>query len=219
MAIFRRITDMLTANVNELVERIEDPEALLRQAVREMEAAVEQTMSAAARSIASERLLSRQVAEHRRQSAALLDTARGAVARQDDSLARSLLADRRRHDDLAAALDDQLTAARTQNARLRRQLDALRLRLAEARQTMHLHVARNRAAAAQRHLATDAFRLDVSDDAFSRFDRLRERIDRTAEESQAWLELAGACPAGEDAAETAVERELATLKQEFAATT
>lgn len=219
MPIFRRITDVLTANVNDLIERIADPEALLRQAAREMEAAVEQTMSAAARSIAGERLLSRQIAVHRRQSAALHDAARSAVAHHDDSHARALLADRRRHDDLAAALDDQLVAARTQNARLRRQLDALRLRLSEARQSMHLHIARNCAAAAQRQLATDAFRVDVTSDAFSRFDRLRERIDRTEEESRAWLELSGACDQGADAAESAVEQELAALKQEFAATT
>jgi hypothetical protein len=38
MAIFRRITDMLTANVNDLIERIEDPESLLRQAVRQQNA-------------------------------------------------------------------------------------------------------------------------------------------------------------------------------------
>jgi phage shock protein A len=217
MPIFRRIADMLSANLNDLIERIEDPEALLRQAVREMESAVEQTMNAAARSIASERLLSRQIDEHRRQSAALIERAREAVLRQDDARARILLADRRRHDDLAAALEDQLKLTRSQNARLRRQLDALRLRLAEARQTMDLHIARNRAATAQRRFATDTFRLNVSSDAFQRFDRLRERIDRTEAESQAWLELVGEYETGDEVAVGAIDIELAALKAELAA--
>jgi phage shock protein A len=191
MPIFRRIADMLSANVNDLIERIEDPESLLRQAVREMEAAVEQTMNAAARSIASERLLTRQIEDHRKQSTDLLNRAREAVARRDDPRARLLLSERRRRDELAAALDDQLTTARTQNARLRRQLDALRIRLSEARQTLHLHIARNRAARAQRQVAADALHVNGSTDAVQRFDRLCARIDRTEAESQAYLELAG----------------------------
>jgi len=215
MPLFRRITDILTANVNDLVDRFEDPESLLRQAVREMESAVEQTMNAAARSIASERLLSRQIDEHRQHSSALRNRAREAVATGDEARARTLLADRRRHDDLAAALNDQLNAARSQNARLRRQLDALRLRLAEARQAMHLHIARNRAAEAQRALAVDTYRSNSPANAFDRFDRLRDRIDRADAESQAWLELAGESLADDDAGDAAIECELAALKAEL----
>src|SRR5262245_25190156 len=114
MPIFRRVADMLSANLNDLIERFEDPESLLRQAVREMEAAVDQTMAAAARSIASERLLSRQIDEHRRHSELLHARARDAVARQDDAGARSLLAERRRHDDLAVVLEDQLSQIQKQ---------------------------------------------------------------------------------------------------------
>ena len=214
MAIFRRIADMLSANLNDLIERIEDPEALLRQAVREMESAVEQTMSAAAKSIASERLLTRQVEDYRRQSAVLLERAKDAVAQQDDRGARELLAERRRYEQLAGALDDQLVSTRAQNSRLRRQLDALRLRLAEARQTMHVHIARNRASRAQRELATDAWQLHCGDAAFERFDRLCGRIERSDAETEAYLELAGAGAGRFNAAETEVDAELAALKEQ-----
>jgi len=206
---------MLTANVNDLIDRIEDPESLLRHAVREMESAVDQTMNAPARSIASERLLTRQVDEQRRQSAALHARAREAVTRQDDARARALLADRRRHDDLAAALDDQLNTVRSQNARLRRRLDALRLRLAEVRQSMHLHIARNRAANAQRTLASDAYRMNGCAGPVDRFDRLRDRIDRAEAESEAWLELAGESNSDNEAGDAAIELQLAELKAEL----
>ena len=215
MAIFRRIADMLSANLNDLIERIEDPEALLRQAVREMEEAVEQTMSAAARSIASERLLTRQLEEHRLRSAELLERARELVCQQDDVGARRLLEDRRRSDKLAAALEDHLAAAREQNARLRRQLDALRLRLAEARQTMHVQIARNRAAAAQRQFSADALQLNCGAGAFERFDRLRERIDRKDAETEAYLELSGAGIGSIDGGAGEVDAELAALKEQI----
>lgn len=215
MPIFRRITDILTANVNDLVDRFEDPESLLRQAVREMESAIEQTMTATAQSIASERLLSRQVEDHRRQGTAPRERAREAVARGDEAYARTLLADRHRHEELAAALHDQLEAARTQNARLRRQLDALRLRLAEARQAMHLHIARNRAAEAQRSLAADSYRLNLQTSPFDRFDRLRDRIDRKDAESQAWLELAGEPFTDDESVNSVIDQELAALKAEL----
>jgi len=217
MPLFQRITDMLTANVNDLIDRIEDPEALLRQAVREMESAVDQTMNAAARSIASERLLARQVDEQRRQSAALHVRALEAVTRQDDTRARAALADRRRHDDLAAALEDQLTAVRSHNARLRRRLDPLRLRLAEVRQSMHLHIARNRAAQSQRTLALNAYATHVGTGPVDRFDRLRERIDRVEAESEAWLELAGESQTDDEIADAAIELQLAELKAELTA--
>lgn len=214
MPIFRRIADILSANVNDLIDRFEDPESMLRQAVREMEEAVEQTMSAAAKSIASERLLVKQLEEQHRQSELQQAQAKAAVSRRDDAAARLALAARARHDKLAAALADQLTAAQAQNARLRRQLDALRVRLAEARQTMHVYIARNRAALAQKQLAADTLRVDCTSDAFHRFNHLCGRIERTEAESQAYLELTGDPGLDSSAEDTELELQLAALKRE-----
>lgn len=216
MPIFRRIADILSANVNDLIDRFEDPEAMLRQAVREMEEGVEQTMSAAAKSIAGERLLAKQLEEQRRQGEQQQSRARAAVTRHDDAAARLALAARARHDKLAAALADQLAAARTQNARLRRQLDALRVRLAEARQTMHVYIARNRAAQAQRQVAADALHVDGTSEPFHRFHHLCGRIERTEAESQAYFELTGDLEADFETGDADLELELAALKREAA---
>lgn len=210
---------MLSANLNDLIERFEDPESLLRQAVREMEAAINQTMAAAARSIASERLLARQIEEHRRHSDLLHARARDAVTRHDDAGARSLLAERRRHDDLAAVLEEQLSEIQKQNTRLRRRLDGLRARLSEARQTMHLHIARNRAARAQRAFAIDSYEINCGTDAWQRFDRLRDRINRADAESLAYLELTGDYAADDSTTEARIDADLAALKQQLTAAT
>jgi phage shock protein A len=218
MPLFRRIADILSANLNELVDRFEDPETMLRQAVREMETAVEQTMDAAAKSIASERLLVRQLDEHRRASERCFERARGAVGQGDDDAARAALAAKAGHDKLAVALEDQIAAARRHNARLRRQLDALRVRVAEARQTMHLLIARNRAARTQRQFAIDTECLHAGSNALHRFNHYCGRIERTEAEAHAWVELIGDDTFDPAAADADVELQLAALKQERSGT-
>ena len=35
--LFRRINDIITANINDLIDRVEDPELMIKQMIREME--------------------------------------------------------------------------------------------------------------------------------------------------------------------------------------
>ncbi|MBI3863236.1 MAG: PspA/IM30 family protein, partial [Planctomycetia bacterium] len=138
MGIFKRVGDIVTANLNDMVERFESPETMLRQAIREMDAAVARQMESAARVIADERLIDNELARHRRESAELYDRAREAVSRHDDEAARRPLARRQEHEKLIAALADQQASVRTTGAKLRRQLDAMRVRRAEAERTLHV---------------------------------------------------------------------------------
>jgi phage shock protein A len=64
MRLFRRIGDIVAANLNDLVDRFEDPEVMLKQALSEMETMIEDATAAAARAIAGERLLARDLASH-----------------------------------------------------------------------------------------------------------------------------------------------------------
>ena len=49
MRVFRRVTDILSASLNDLIDKFEDPEKMLRQAIREMEESVADAMEGAAR--------------------------------------------------------------------------------------------------------------------------------------------------------------------------
>jgi phage shock protein A len=68
MRLFRRVGDIIAANLNELVDRFEDPEVMLKQAIREMETMIEVATGAAARAIAGERLLARDLSNHQEKS-------------------------------------------------------------------------------------------------------------------------------------------------------
>src|SRR5580704_7682584 len=100
MGVFRRVSDIISANLNDMVEKLESPEAMLRQAIREMDAAVAQTMEGAAQVIADVRLLETQIADCRQESAELERRAREALQGGDDDAARRALGRRHEHEKL-----------------------------------------------------------------------------------------------------------------------
>jgi phage shock protein A len=214
MGIFRRVNDIISANLNDLIERFEDPEAMLRQAVREMDGLIATTSAAAARSIASERLLATELAAQRDRSIAWRQRAEAAVRAGDDDLARKALVRRREHEHLAQALEEQIAAADSANARLRRQIAAMHARRAEASRKLATLTARRTAADARRYARSAPSQLD----AFARFERLSDKVELAEAEAEALAELE---PGGDDswfdeldAAEDqrAIDAELASLK-------
>lgn len=215
MRIFRRITDIITANLTEMIERFENPEIMLRQAVREIDDALRDTMDRAARVIAQEKLLARQLVDHERQSAAWQERARQAVARNDDPAARHAIARKREHERMAAALTNQVVSTQEAAVRMRGQVESLKAVHADARGRLTVLSARQRVAETQRQLARFATSDCGTLAAFTQFERWSERIERDEAESEALLELAGR--GGDHAFATdeaqQIELELDALKQ------
>ncbi|HVC98244.1 MAG TPA: PspA/IM30 family protein [Pirellulales bacterium] len=58
-----RLTDILSANLSDLIERYEDPELLLKQAVREMDESIRAALQDAVKVVAHEKILARQLAD------------------------------------------------------------------------------------------------------------------------------------------------------------
>lgn len=192
MGIFKRVGDIVSANLNNMAERFESPETMLRQAIREMDAAVTKQMESAARVIADERLVESELSRCREKSAELHSRAREAVTRSDDGAARRWLSQRQEHEQLITALDDQLATVRSTGTKLRRQLDAMRIRRREAERTLHVLIARDRATAARRQMASAEHHGAADARGFARFDRLRKKVERTEAETDALLELEAA---------------------------
>src|ERR1044071_3475818 len=133
MKLLKRMSTLVTANLNDLIDQCEDPEKMLKQAVRDMETALGQLMDGAARAIAHHKLLSRQLGEQREAVDQATTQAEAAVARGDDESARSYLRRPAEHRHMPDALSRQVWAAAAPPQRLRRQVTAMRIKLAEAR--------------------------------------------------------------------------------------
>jgi phage shock protein A len=227
MGIFRRFTDILSANLNDLIDRFEDPEKALRQAIREMDDAVAAAMNSAAKTIAGERLAARRLAEHRQQAEVWLARARQAIHEGDEPLARRALVRKSEHDRLIDALADQQAALEQAGGKLRRQIDGMRARVAEANRKLTTLSARKRAADAQRAVyavgASGRGPSGRGTAAFSKFDRLCDRVESAEAEAEAWVDLTGQLDgdAGQWFADTdaRIEKQLQTLRDEAAAAT
>ena len=214
MTLFRRISDILTANLNDLVDRFEDPEKMLRQAVREMDDAIDAATMAAARSIAGEKLLEKQIDSGRAQVARWRRAAEAAVAAGDDERARRALTRRRQQGRLIELLEEQLAAAHELSARWRRRIDAMKHKRADAgRRLIDLAASQNVAQLDLRHAHTFS---RATSPVFYRFGRLRERVERALAEAEVLLEIADDHDQSgdrDDLESDAIEVELLELKQ------
>jgi phage shock protein A len=190
MGLFKRIGDILSANLNEMTEQFEDPEMMLKQAIREMEASIAEATKETAKAMAGQKLLAKELANNSTQANLWQERAQKAIESGDDDFARKALGRKLEHDKLVAALSDQSAAADDATKTLRRQLDGMKAKLAEAKRSLSTLSARKKAADFNKKLATSTAEVFATDDnAFAQFDRLRERVEHAEAEAEALAEL------------------------------
>lgn len=193
MGVFKRISDIISANLSELTEGFEEPELMLKQAVREMEETIAEVTSQTAKAMANATTLSRELERNRNLHEQWQGRAEKAVEEGNDELARKALARKNEHEKLVAALKEQLQAAEEASASLRCQLAAMKAKLAEAKRNLATLSARKRAADFRKKMASQpiAAAADVDDSAFAKFDRMKAKVEQAEAEAAAFAELRG----------------------------
>src|SRR6516162_2821533 len=189
MRLFQRIGDIIAANLNELVDRFEDPEVMLKQAIREMESMIEGVTAGAARAIAGERLLARDLSDQERKGARWRETAEEAVAHGDDDLACQAIVRAHEHDAMARALLEQRTSAELSAQALRSQVAAMRAKLAEARRKLASLSARRQVTETSRVCHGLAGASLGGENGFRRFEKMHRQIEEAEAQAQALGEL------------------------------
>jgi phage shock protein A len=152
MCFLCRISDLISSNLHSLLDRLENPELMIAQVIRELEEGLAVARRYAAGAIAAERRLARELEQNRAESARWKQRAREALAAGREDLARQALVRKKEHDDLARGLEAHYAAALEASATIRDSLRALEARLAEARRKQRTIVARHRAAQARLEL-------------------------------------------------------------------
>ncbi len=221
MGLFQRIGDIISANFNDMVEQFEDPEAMLKQAVREMETAIGEAKQEVVQTMASEKMVRKNRADNERQVQEWQQRAEKAVLSGDEALARKALVRKQEYEKVAAALRDQESAVSETSQTLRRQLEAMQAKLAEAKRKVGTLAARKKAAEVRSRLVTGTAQAQLDTEAFEKFERLREKVERAEAEADALRELEGSLPAtpalepeapGQD---LSVDAELAALRKKL----
>lgn len=222
MGIFKRISDIVSANLNDLVEDFEDPERMLKQVIREMEESISEVTRQTAKAMANEKTLSRELERNRQQVEQWQGRAKAAVESDDDELARKALSRKNEYAKVVTALEDQIESAHGASVTLKHQLDAMKAKLAEGKRNLATLSARKRAAdfrGRMEAVATGAT-TDVDENAFSKFERMKAKVEQAEAAAEAMSELrgetAGDSLGDDDAVEDVdVAAELAELKKEL----
>ena len=146
MSLLDRVSTLLRANLNDLVEKAEDPERLLKQIVLDMENQLLQVKTQVAIAIADEHLLAKKRTEHEQQAAEWRRKAELAVQKRNDNLARAALERALSHDQLMAGFAAQAEDQKAEADNLRQALRKLDQKLSETRAHCEMLVAEHRRA-------------------------------------------------------------------------
>jgi phage shock protein A len=176
MSLLERVGTLLRANLNDLIDKAEDPEKLLKQLVLDMENQLMQVKTQVAIAIADEHLLSKKRKEHEDAEAEWKRKAELAVRKNDDGLARAALERSLSSKHMAAGFVQQLEDQKTEVETLKNALRHLEQKLQETRSRCDLLIAEHRRARVVGRAQTAREAMDKSDRATS-LDRMKSRID------------------------------------------
>ena len=187
MALLDRVSTLLRANLNDLVEKAEDPERMLKQIVLDMENQLLQVKTQVAIAIADHHLLEKKGAEHQGQAAEWRRKAELAVAKNQDDMARGALERALSHDQLASGFSLQVEDQKHEADNLRQALRKLEQKLSETRAHCEMLVAEHRRAKIVGR-ATKA-RQTVGNDQEHTLGRMRSKVHVHSAENQAAQEI------------------------------
>ncbi len=146
MSLLDRVSTLLRANLNDLVEKAEDPERMLKQVVLDMENQLLQVKTQVAIAIADQHLLEKKRAEQETQAAEWRRKAELAVAKNQDDLARAALERSLSHNALMKGFAEQAEDQKHEADNLRQALRKLDQKLNETRAHCEMLVAEHRRA-------------------------------------------------------------------------
>jgi phage shock protein A len=190
MALLERVTMLVRANLNEMIDKAEEPEKMIKQVMLDMQNQLLQVKTQVAIAIADQHLLAKKRKENEEKSAEWVRKAELAVDKKEDDLARAAIERSLSYRSLAENFGEQVADQAVQVENLKSALHKLEQKLAEAQAKSDVLLAQHRRARAL-NKAGDA-RLAVGDPAGAdAFDRLKGKVQRHEALSQAKAELTG----------------------------
>ncbi len=215
MGIFTRLRDIISSNINAMLDKAEDPEKLIRLMIQEMEDTLVEIKASCAGAMAEATKIARQREAAEERAAQWGQKAELAVDKGREDLAREALLEKRRFLDRAAALDQELAEAQSLVERYQDDIMQLEERLAAVREKQRLLIQRHIHARHQRRAQEDIRRAESSE-VFLRFEKFQNRVERM--EAEAELVNFGRKPDLEEhfarlEEDEEIERELNALKE------
>ena len=182
MGIFTRFRDIISSNINAILDKAEDPEKLIKLMIREMEDTLVEIKAACAGAMASSKKVQRQLNTLHDRIGYWEEKAQIAVKKGRDDLAREALVEKRRYTRRIDGLENEFTEHNLLIEQYQNDIRQLEDKLKSARDKQRLLVQRH-IHANRKRLAQEEIRRVDSSEAMLKFDELENRIERMEAEA------------------------------------
>jgi phage shock protein A len=183
MGIFTRFSDIISSNINSMLDKAEDPEKMIKLMIHEMEDTLIELKSSCAGVIAGRKKVERKLEEMHAREELWAERARLAVTKGRDNLAREALIEKRRFSVIAETLESELAEYGGLVTQYREDITELENKLNNAKEKKRVLVQRHKRATGKKRAQEDIKRSNSSD-TMARFDKLESRIDQMEAEAE-----------------------------------
>jgi phage shock protein A len=216
MGMFSRFTDIINANLNNMLDKAEDPEKMVKLIIQEMEETLVEVRSTAAKNIAEKKTLMRKIASLETSISSWHDKAELAISKNRDDLAKSALNEKQKCAVQVSDLQHELDQLDVFLNAVQEDSQRLQDKLQEAKRKQEAFTLRQESAEVRLKVRERAIVYNI-DDAISKFERYQQKIDRVEAELEAYDFTANKdldSQFRDLEADESVEQELANLKKQ-----
>lgn len=222
LSILARFSDIVKANINEVLDRMEDPSKMIDQYLRDMTEDLAEVKRETAGVMAEETRTKRLVDDNAAEIARYTDLAKKALTAGSEEDARVFLEKKQKLEENAARLQEAYDAAHENAVKMRQMHDKLTADIQDLKGRREAIKAKVSVAKTQEKLNKVAPTADRAQNAMSAFDRMEEKANKMLDEANAMAQL-NQEPVDEakkleekyNSSSAAVDDELAKLKKEL----
>lgn len=189
MGIFQRIGDIAKSNINDLLDRAEDPEKMVKQIIIDMQKELNVATQNLGKAKASEMTSKRQLDNAKKISQDWENKAKAALSQGNQELAREALSRKVKADENVASYQSMYDSISAQTAEIESQVTTLRAKLEEAKSKQAMLIARSQMADTKKSIAKSQGSFDGSS-ALEKFSRMEDKVMRKEAEADAYSEIA-----------------------------
>lgn len=176
MGLVSRISDIVQANVNAILDKAEDPAKVLKLLIQEMDEALVELRSVAASNLAEKKRLERKMEKMQQQIKGWQSKAALAIDKDREDLARGALAEKHQCQQQLVSCESELSIIASALSDLQADTVKLQEKLVEARAKQNSLVIRERSVAVRLQVKTNTH-VERIETAIGRFEQYERRID------------------------------------------
>lgn len=191
MSIFSRIFKIGQAKMNQVVDSLEKPEAMLDQAIRDKEKQLLDLKKSVASCIASIRQTEAKMTQEKKEQEKWESNAEAAVTAGNEDLALKALARAKEHEEHAAQYQTNIDSQQEDVDKLKADLAAQQNQLAEYKRNKDFIIAQSKFAEAKKDIHEARAKAVGGKNIDNLMERMKQKADKSRHEAEAMEELSG----------------------------